>query len=537
MSRRIFLAAVLGIACAIAPVIAEAQYYGTTNVAKGKPVSPVSTPATVNDGKGDLAAPWFASAFTIDLDAEVSIGKIVLSVQQVNLLVISSSLDGVTFVERHRLNMTDPQHANWPDAQANGALVFEADGTYSARYLRYQAFDVGCGCLQLLREFAVYEWVATPPPVLSGNNLATLPGSLVTGLLASASPPTNVADGDLGTSWVGAHVFAYRSVPKLYFVVGWAEIDLGTERLVHGVRVRRPAAGGAQTVGVSLFNSARAEIGWFGDGDPSLAGTDVLAVGDADFVLDVPVQARYVRILQWNPTVSSPSVQPALAEVEVYGEVGQLDRTPPITTATASPGPNGNGWNNATVAVNLSAVDNPGGSGVKEISYTLSGATIGSGTVAESSASVTISAEGTTTIAYFATDIAGNQENPPKTLTVSIDKTAPTISGLPAPGTCTLGPPNHKLVQVANVSASDGLSGLAGSVSVMGSSNEPDNGLGDGDTAPDIVINGGVVQLRAERSGKGNGRLYTLTAAATDLAGNPASAAASCAVPHDQGKK
>lgn len=62
-------------------------------------------------------------------------------------------------------------------------------------------------------------------------------------------------------------------------------------------------------------------------------------------------------------------------------------------------------------------------------------------------------------------------------------------------------------------------------------------GLGDGDTAPDIVISGGSVQLRAERSGMGTGRLYTLTATVTDVASNSTTATASVSVPRDQGKK
>ncbi|MCX6538993.1 MAG: hypothetical protein NT151_08680 [Acidobacteria bacterium] len=115
------------------------------------------------------------------------------------------------------------------------------------------------------------------------------------------------------------------------------------------------------------------------------------------------------------------------------------------------------------------------------------------------------------------------------------DTTPPTISGLPAAGTCTLWPPNHKLVQVATVTASAGPSGLAAFV-VTATSNEPENGLGDGDTAPDTVITGGTIQLRAERSGTGTGRVYTLTATATDGAGNTTITTTTCTVPHDQRK-
>jgi hypothetical protein len=124
----------------------------------------------------------------------------------------------------------------------------------------------------------------------------------------------------------------------------------------------------------------------------------------------------------------------------------------------------------------------------------------------------------------------------PVTATVNIDKTPPVISGMPAAG-CTLWPPNHKLVQVATVTAADALSGLApGSFLVAGKSNEPSD-----PKDPDIVItptgSGGFsVQLQADRLGTGTGRIYTLTASAYDLAGNTATVTATCTVPHDQGK-
>jgi len=95
----------------------------------------------------------------------------------------------------------------------------------------------------------------------------------------------------------------------------------------------------------------------------------------------------------------------------------------------------------------------------------------------------------------------------------------------------TLWPPNHKLVTVANVSATDSISGLA-AINVNAISSEPADA--------DILITGGasqpqVVQLRAKRLGTGPGRVYTVMAIATDMAGNTATATETCTVPHDQG--
>ena len=121
---------------------------------------------------------------------------------------------------------------------------------------------------------------------------------------------------------------------------------------------------------------------------------------------------------------------------------------------------------------------------------------------------------------------------------VNIDITPPVISGMPTAG-CTFWPPNQKLVSVATVTASDALSGIApGSFKVIGTSNE----YAADSKSPDIVITpnstgGYVVQLRADRLGNGNGRIYTLNATANDLAGNTATVTTTCTVPHDQGKK
>jgi hypothetical protein len=230
-------------------------------------------------------------------------------------------------------------------------------------------------------------------------------------------------------------------------------------------------------------------------------------------------------------TVNSPRA--GVVNNRFVGAGAPPDTTPPTTLAVPSPPPNANGWNNTNVTVALSATDNPGGSGVKEIRFSESGAQGGAGVVPGANAAVTISAEGTTTLTFFAVDNAGNQEAA-KTFTVRIDTTPPVIAGLPAAG-CTLWPPNHRLVQVGTVTASDSVSGIApGSLMVTGASNEGANGLGQGNSAQDILITGSTVKVRAERSGTATGRIYTLTASASDLAGNRATATATCTVAHDQ---
>ena len=213
-----------------------------------------------------------------------------------------------------------------------------------------------------------------------------------------------------------------------------------------------------------------------------------------------------------------------------------LDTIPPITTAVSAPPGGSDGWNTTDVVVDLTAVDNPGGSGVRDISMARSGAEIGDATAPGAAARLVVTREGTTALTWFATDNAGNRESPQQRV-VRIDRTGPTITGMPLKR-CTLWPPNHQLVKVAKVRASDDASGLAPAGLVLtATSSEPDDASGDGHTGPDIVITDGFVYLRAERSGTGPGRTYTIRATATDRAGNTTQAVSVCVVPHDQSPK
>lgn len=109
----------------------------------------------------------------------------------------------------------------------------------------------------------------------------------------------------------------------------------------------------------------------------------------------------------------------------------------------------------------------------------------------------------------------------------------PAITGMPTAG-CSLWPPNNKLVQVAVVKATPVQGATLASFRVTGVSNEAPG------TDPDIVITGSgnqyTVQPRTQRDGGGTGRIYTLTAVATDSFGSVGTATSTCVVPYDQGK-
>jgi hypothetical protein len=87
-----------------------------------------------------------------------------------------------------------------------------------------------------------------------------------------------------------------------------------------------------------------------------------------------------------------------------------------------------------------------------------------------------------------------------------------------------------KTVTISYNSA-DNFPGVSCRLSV--SSSEPVTSKGD-NTSPDwVVMNSNSVQLRAERLGSGNGRIYTITVTCTDLQGNSTSRTTTVAVQHD----
>ncbi len=115
------------------------------------------------------------------------------------------------------------------------------------------------------------------------------------------------------------------------------------------------------------------------------------------------------------------------------------------------------------------------------------------------------------------------------------DEIAPTIDALSV-SPDTLWPANHKYVDVtATIEVSDNFDPNP-TIEVSITSNEPDNGEDDGDTVDDIVVVDTThFQLRAERSGVGTGRIYTITYTVTDACGNSTTQSVTVTVPLSQG--
>jgi hypothetical protein len=121
---------------------------------------------------------------------------------------------------------------------------------------------------------------------------------------------------------------------------------------------------------------------------------------------------------------------------------------------------------------------------------------------------------------------------------VRIADLVPTISTVTATPNVIKAEDSHPLVPVTlTVQASDNCQVKRSYITSV-TSNEPVNGAGDGNYAPDWVITGDLtVNLRAERAGSGSGRIYTITTVAEDDMGQvSAPATVSVTVPKSSKK-
>ncbi len=177
-----------------------------------------------------------------------------------------------------------------------------------------------------------------------------------------------------------------------------------------------------------------------------------------------------------------------------------------------------------------------------QIVWTLNGIAVQTNVVPASNppagTNVTLSGQlplGTNLLGVVVSDSASNTASCSTVVTV-VDTVPPVIRTLAALPNA-LWPPNHKMVDVQlRASVTDACSSATWKITRV-SSNERRNGLGDGNTSPDWQITGDhTLKLRAERSGLGAGRVYTITVVATDAARNAsAPKTVTVSVAHSQG--
>jgi PKD repeat protein len=152
---------------------------------------------------------------------------------------------------------------------------------------------------------------------------------------------------------------------------------------------------------------------------------------------------------------------PAIADVDYFRVTPDncptgADTTAPTTTATTAPAaPNGaNGWFTSDVNVTLAGTDNTGGSGIDKTEYRVDG-----GTFATYTAPIVVSTPGTHTVDYRSSDKNGNVEAT-KTVTVKVDKAAPTTTAALTPATPGAGGTYTGTVGLT-LTAADPVSGVA----------------------------------------------------------------------------
>jgi hypothetical protein len=121
----------------------------------------------------------------------------------------------------------------------------------------------------------------------------------------------------------------------------------------------------------------------------------------------------------------------------------------------------------------------------------------------------------------------GNGGYTSDTVVVTVRDTAPPTIGSVTATPSVLERANHQMVPViVSVSVADTCDAGAACRIVSVASNEPVEGTPDWEVTGDLTLN-----LRAERLGKGSGRLYTITVACTDWSGSRSTSTVTVSVP------
>ncbi|OFW04796.1 MAG: hypothetical protein A3H96_10300 [Acidobacteria bacterium RIFCSPLOWO2_02_FULL_67_36] len=213
--------------------------------------------------------------------------------------------------------------------------------------------------------------------------------------------------------------------------------------------------------------------------------------------------------------------------------VSVFQDVPPNAAPTANAGPDQTvecaGCAGTPVTLDGSASTDPDGDLLSYAWRNAEGTVVGSG--AQLATSVP---PGTHTFTLTVTD--GDGATSSDTVDVTVQDTAgPEVTRATA-APATLWPPDGRVVPVSiTVDATDACDASVSCRIVAARSSESETVRGAGNRAPDVEITGVLtLQLRAERSGSGPGRIYTATIECQDAAGNVSTRDVQVRVPHDR---
>ena len=216
---------------------------------------------------------------------------------------------------------------------------------------------------------------------------------------------------------------------------------------------------------------------------PHVTGIAALVRGKMPGWNVAQVKAAILGGVKTNATLSGKIVTGGTVSAFKTLSSTVTETVPPTVNASVSAQPNVNGWINGAVTLTLTATDNVGGSGVRDVRYVVGAS---STTVAGSTASVTYSTSGIRNVDYSASDNAGNF-SAVSSISIKVDVTTPvTTHTVNASGT------------LITLVASDSNSGVAQTSYTV-------------DGGPMSVYSTGIVL---------DGLTHTVTYFSTDLAGN-----------------
>jgi hypothetical protein len=270
-------------------------------------------------------------------------------------------------------------------------------------------------------------------------------------------------------------------------------------------------------------------------GTPTVSDVSVIPVGTRSD--NQPLNSPYPKgttTITWTATNGAGSVTTCEQLIVVSDEIDPV-MVLPFTDAAITRNTDAGVCTYTVKGTEFDATATDNCASAVAISYSWWGASSGN---ANNSLAGVVFEKGTTTVWCTASDGNGNVAEWTFNVTVE-DHQAPVINSVKATPDV-LWAPNHKMTDITlTYDVTENCPGLTYQI-VSITSNEPVNDLGDGNTNVDWYegTDGLHLQLRAERSGTGTGRIYTIVVKVKDDAGNESEeATVTVTVPHDKGNK